>query len=363
MGDGRDPAGRRGRVPGARSDGHTGGGLGGTWRRCSFAALAIDDVERQRIAEAALVGALRDPVQRKATVDASLCHGTAGLARIAARMAEDAQTDTAAELRAYIPELLDSCAPSADLDAGCLEGHVGTALAAPTRFGGPATGWDSCLLIAPARGTWKEDRAELASVCDSLRRPVTAEHVAALHLGPALDEATVAARISDWWFIRKSPQWRLRCHADDTTAVTNVLSPLVAAGRIEAPTHGVYEPEALAFGGDVGMSLAHDLFHHDCRHLLTLLADEQPPLGRLETSMLLFGALLQGSGLDWFERGDVWCRVVQLRPSRPASVAPQLRGAMRKLLVADTANLPYLVPAAWAATFRGDRDVARPAGT
>lgn len=123
-------------------------GTAGLARAQQLAALAITDVERQRTAEIAMAGALRDPVQRKATVDASLCHGTAGLARIAARMAEDAHSDLAAELRAYIPELLDSGAPPADLDAGWLEGHVGTALATLTPFGAPATGWDSCLLIA-----------------------------------------------------------------------------------------------------------------------------------------------------------------------------------------------------------------------
>ncbi|WP_049575589.1 lanthionine synthetase C family protein [Streptomyces sp. SBT349] len=125
-------------------------GTAGAARVQQLAALATGDAERRRIAEDALVRALADPAQRAATTDASLCHGYAGLAHIAARAAADADKPAAARLRQLAPELLDAAQPAQTEGLGVLEGAAGAALAAlaQTTSLPPATGWDACLLIA-----------------------------------------------------------------------------------------------------------------------------------------------------------------------------------------------------------------------
>ncbi|MGH3914241.1 MAG: lanthionine synthetase C family protein [Pseudonocardiaceae bacterium] len=126
-------------------------GTVGLARAQQLAALAINNADRRRIAEHALVQALTDPVQRATTTDASLCHGHAGLAHIAARAAADAAPPAATRLRELSAELL-ATAQSAPVETGpgLLEGITGVALASLALVTGvpPATGWDMCLLIA-----------------------------------------------------------------------------------------------------------------------------------------------------------------------------------------------------------------------
>ncbi len=97
-----------------------------------------------------------------ATTDLSACHGYAGLAHIAYRAAGDADIRIAARLRSTATLLLDSaCPPGTDPDEQArnllatagpafLEGAAGTALGllAPATDSPPASGWDTCLLIA-----------------------------------------------------------------------------------------------------------------------------------------------------------------------------------------------------------------------
>ncbi|QFG22881.1 lanthionine synthetase C family protein [Actinomadura sp. WMMB 499] len=139
-------------------------GTAGLARAQQLAALATGDTERRDMAERALMQALTDPAQRSSTTDPTLCHGYAGLAHIAARVAADAAPDTAEGLHALIPDLLDSIhTVSTDPgrtavallgDRGCgpafLEGGAGIALAVltPTGTGIPRSGWDTCLLVA-----------------------------------------------------------------------------------------------------------------------------------------------------------------------------------------------------------------------
>jgi lantibiotic biosynthesis protein len=139
-------------------------GTAGLARAQQVAALASGDTGRQRMAEDALARALTDPAQLAATTGASLCHGYAGLAHIAAIAAADAGPGTASRLHALIPGLLDAVQPpgtdpghtAAALlgEAGCgpgfLEGATGVALAclAPATTTLPRSGWDACLLIA-----------------------------------------------------------------------------------------------------------------------------------------------------------------------------------------------------------------------
>jgi hypothetical protein len=128
-----------------------------------LAALAVGDQARQRAAEQALAQALTDPAQRGATVDAGLCHGFAGMAHLAMRVAADAEPPTATRLCAAASELLDAVHhPDTDpqltaaalLDPagpgpGLLDGAAGIALAvqAPASAALPHTCWDACLLI------------------------------------------------------------------------------------------------------------------------------------------------------------------------------------------------------------------------
>lgn len=139
-------------------------GTAGLARAQQLAALATGDGRRRDAAERELARALGDRRQRAAIVDASLCHGNAGIAHVAARIADDATAEAAAGLRALLPGLLDTVhmggsdpARTADrllnpggCGPGLLEGAVGVALAArsPATGAQPASGWDTCLLIA-----------------------------------------------------------------------------------------------------------------------------------------------------------------------------------------------------------------------
>lgn len=139
-------------------------GTAGLARARQLAALALGDTDRQIEAETALVAALTDPAQLKATTDNGLCHGFAGLAHVAARTADDAHPSTIGQLRAAIPPLLTPiCPPGTDPEdaamavirdndagPGFLNGAAGIALAllAPATTTPPRSAWDACLLIA-----------------------------------------------------------------------------------------------------------------------------------------------------------------------------------------------------------------------
>ncbi|WP_225991307.1 lanthionine synthetase C family protein [Actinomadura montaniterrae] len=133
-------------------------GIAGVARAQQLAAIATGDLARQQMAENALVGALADPRQQEMTTDLSLCHGYAGLALVATRCAGDAVTSG---LDDHLPQLIEAIVPdgtrTADAQAnglltsdfGLLEGAAGVALALYALHSGPpASGWDSCLLIA-----------------------------------------------------------------------------------------------------------------------------------------------------------------------------------------------------------------------
>jgi hypothetical protein len=122
----------------------------------------LGDSPRRIAAENALVAALSDTAQLKATTDNGLCHGFAGLAHVAARTAADAHPSTVGQLQAVIPALLATiCPPGTDPAAtaatvaneagpGFLDGAAGIALAllAPATTTPPRTAWDACLLLA-----------------------------------------------------------------------------------------------------------------------------------------------------------------------------------------------------------------------
>jgi hypothetical protein len=124
-------------------------GTAGIARSLQLAALALNDTTLRAIAEEALVGTLVDPTHRTLIVDASLCHGYAGLACIAAHAAADAAEPTASRLHALTAELLDRAAVQpVPATPGLLEGTAGIALAildSITETTVPC--WDAFLLI------------------------------------------------------------------------------------------------------------------------------------------------------------------------------------------------------------------------
>lgn len=190
----------------------------------------------------------------------------------------------------------------------------------------------------------------------------TAEHTVARHLAAPLNQAADAGVQATWWHLRKTPAWRLRYQPEDpaTTTVPDLLATLAASGHIAAWARGIYEPETLAFGGPAAMDIAHTLFHHDSRHLLARAASQPaasgPALGRRETTILLFSTLLRAAGLDWFEIGDVWAKVADLRPAAhahdlPAEHSDRLAQAIRRLMTVDPRSVPDLLPEPWVTTF------------
>jgi thiopeptide-type bacteriocin biosynthesis protein len=140
----------------------------------------------------------------------------------------------------------------------------------------------------------------------------TAETAFATHVAPRLDQ--LADEGTRWWFLRKHPHWRIRIRTRDHSAATHALKELVSAGVITRWQVGIYEPETAAFGGLTGMAAIHDLFCADSRGVLTYARQGTPALGRRELSLLLLRAMHQHAGLDWFEAGDVFAKVADMRP-------------------------------------------------
>ncbi|GAA3948296.1 hypothetical protein Aau02nite_11540 [Amorphoplanes auranticolor] len=172
-------------------------------------------------------------------------------------------------------------------------------------------------------------------------------------------EATFAERVAPrlnqldaghaaWWFLRKHPDWRLRVRTDHHHAVAAALDDLVAACTIDGWRPSIYEPETAAFGGENAMTVVHELFCADSRGVLTYAVQQTPKLGRRELSLLLIRALQQHAGLDWFEAGDVFDRVAQMRPI-PAETDTErvltLATQMRPLLAVEVRpDMPLFAP-------------------
>jgi hypothetical protein len=114
-------------------------GTPGLARAQQLAALALDDPHRQRRAERALAECIADEAQLSQLVDASLCHGWAGLLQTTWRAAADAGSDS--ELANCLPHLharLEQHVNRHGLpsDDGLLEGAAGVRLAQHVRVPG-----------------------------------------------------------------------------------------------------------------------------------------------------------------------------------------------------------------------------------
>ncbi|MER7986462.1 thiopeptide-type bacteriocin biosynthesis protein [Streptomyces noursei] len=196
-----------------------------------------------------------------------------------------------------------------------------------------------------------------------------AESTAATYLEPVLSKAQEAGSITGWWFIRKHPCWRLRLDAlPGSTAVADVsvaLDQLREHHHVKRWWPGIYEPETAAFGGTLGIDTAHKLFFADSHEILRLAARPDVALGRREISVLLCSAMMRGAGLEWYETGDVWDRLISEEGRSTAEQIPeerrlQLVQQLRTLLQASTAptgpNLtddgPLRPVTTWVAAFR-----------
>src|SRR6187551_2635999 len=102
--------------------------------------------------------------------------------------------------------------------------------------------------------------------------PAIAVQAASTHLAPILADAKAHQLITTWFYVRKG-DWRLRYLAvatiDADRYLTSELERLTRDNRICGAVPGIYEPETCAFGGPAAMDIAHQLWHHDSRHLLT----------------------------------------------------------------------------------------------
>ncbi|MGI9003311.1 MAG: thiopeptide-type bacteriocin biosynthesis protein [Pseudonocardia sp.] len=179
----------------------------------------------------------------------------------------------------------------------------------------------------------------------------SAEHTGIVHIGPEMTSAEAAGEIASWFFTRKNPCWRLRfllahdsIEQEAATLIRQRLDTLQYAGHIMSWVETPYEPEAYAFGGPAGMTLAHQLFHADSRHILAFLDSEPASTSggsggqRRELSVLLCSILMRGAGQDWYEQGDIWARVAEIRPDRPDTPADRLssmESSLRRLMTVD----------------------------
>ncbi|KPM56938.1 bacteriocin biosynthesis protein [Frankia sp. B2] len=174
------------------------------------------------------------------------------------------------------------------------------------------------------------------------------------HLVRVLPAAEADGLLTAWFFIRKGA-WRLRylptaANSRDEPNPDPVHRVLTDGVRW---TPDIYEPEVHAFGGPSSMDIAHALFHHDSRHLLTFLRDD--PADRREHSLFLCTALMRAAGLDANEQGDVWARIVEQRPGLADLPAdPQVRASfisdVRHFLLGD-ARADLIAPG-WLTAFQ-----------
>lgn len=177
-----------------------------------------------------------------------------------------------------------------------------------------------------------------------------AERAFRTHLAPFLRPD---GPVGMWWFVRKAPHWRLRCHpapeatSQDVAAhIAKALDSSVSCGATANWHPALYEPESIAFGGPAGLPLAHALFHADSEGVLdynsAFEANPTDLLGPQETSLLTMSLLMRAAGLEVGEQGDVWGRVEERRPL-PDSVPPQrvstMTAPMKRLLLTDARPL------------------------
>jgi hypothetical protein len=126
-------------------------GTPGLARAQQLAGLALNDHDRQAMAEQSMADCLRDGPQLDTLTELGLCHGWAGLLHCAWRINADApNAPLAADLDRIAATLLDRLEHEKDPDPEFLDGRAGIALALHTYATGTAFGvpWDAHLALA-----------------------------------------------------------------------------------------------------------------------------------------------------------------------------------------------------------------------
>lgn len=123
-------------------------GTPGLARAQQLAAIALDDPERKRVAERALLACLSDPRQLDQLANRGLCHGVGGLLRVVQRVAE--QADRPDAFTRFLPDLTRRFLRTPPPDKpDFLTGTAGADLAFQSATAGtqPDADWDACLLL------------------------------------------------------------------------------------------------------------------------------------------------------------------------------------------------------------------------
>ncbi|MEU9774823.1 lanthionine synthetase C family protein [Streptomyces sp. NPDC047968] len=125
-------------------------GASGTARAQQLTGLALGDATRVRLAENAILDALRDPHQQAKLPEIGLCHGMAGLLHAAWRMAAETDNPEIAAELPHLAERLIATLEQDDHDPELLDGAAGAALALHTlgTNHAPAPYWDTFLALA-----------------------------------------------------------------------------------------------------------------------------------------------------------------------------------------------------------------------
>ncbi|WP_065004830.1 thiopeptide-type bacteriocin biosynthesis protein [Streptomyces sp. H-KF8] len=210
------------------------------------------------------------------------------------------------------------------------EGHLSDAATVFVEAGREA------LLQHAAIGTWWQINL-------AFTEPAAGDRAFTAHLLPVLR----ATDLDSWWFMRKHPGYRVRVSASPSARarVKVALDQFVATGHVREWRTVVYEPETVAFGGEPSMRIAHDLFAADSLQIQQLASqDTRLPIGLRELSVLLCTTMMRGAGLEWYETGDVWNRVITAEgrstgPSPDPAALPDRAQEIRALLLADTQAL------------------------
>ncbi|MCH0566939.1 lanthionine synthetase C family protein [Streptomyces sp. MUM 2J] len=123
-------------------------GTPGLARAQQLAAIVLEDGDRKRMVERALLYCLSNDHQIGQIANRGLCHGFGGLLRTVQRVAEDAD-DPADFARRFAPITKRFMAAEAPEEAGFLVGRAGAALAFQDAEAGarPQGQWDACLLL------------------------------------------------------------------------------------------------------------------------------------------------------------------------------------------------------------------------
>jgi lantibiotic biosynthesis protein len=170
----------------------------------------------------------------------------------------------------------------------------------------------------------------------------TADRVLVDAVGPVVQAAVGTGAAERWFFVRYAdPHFhvRLRVNGDPRRLAEEVLpllhekaEPLLADGAMWRLQLDTYERELRRFGGDEGIGLSEELFHHDSEAVLgivrTLSGDEGLD-ARWRLALYGIDRLLDDFGLD-LERKRAWARGCRDRFARELDVRGQTKRALGK---------------------------------